>query len=123
MKGFTPDPDARRQLQEHVQHELIEPLLQAIAADARRLAPVDSGDLRDSITFEVTSETSGRVGSPLSYAADVELGTRPHVIRAQSKKVLADREQGEFFGKEVHHPGTPAQPYLRPALYRNRQVA
>lgn len=63
------------------------------------------------------------------YAAYVELGTRPHVIRPRTKSVLSwtegKRLSGRarsgaaagrrFFARVVHHPGTKPQPYLVPA--------
>jgi len=54
-------------------------LCEDIAADARRLAPVLTGDLRNSIDVLGVSNGVGRVGAgdaSVDYAADVELGTR-----------------------------------------------
>lgn len=72
----------------------------------------------------------------VGYAAAVEFGTRPHIIRPRNAKVLAwggPRTLGgrlrvsggvqarpTHFAKLVHHPGTRAQPYLVPGL---RQAA
>ena len=69
-----------------------------IAADARRLVPVLSGDLLRSIRHEVSGGEL-RVGSDLLYAGVVELGNRPD-------------EEGRV--------RQSAQPWLRPALYRRR---
>lgn len=65
-----------------------------IAQDAKRLAPVLTGDLRNSIDVLGVQDGVGRVGATVDYAAFVELGTR----RA------------------------PAQPYLAPAAQRARQL-
>ena len=66
-----------------------------IEADAKRNAPVDTGNLRSAITSMVeqiaADAMQGQVGAPVEYALFVELGT--------SKM--------------------SAQPYLRPALRNN----
>jgi hypothetical protein len=52
----------------------------------------------------------------------VEYGSRPHIIRSHGNYPLRNRETGDVFGRIVHHPGTPAQPFLRPALYQRRRL-
>lgn len=74
----------------------------AVAADARLLCPVRTGRLRDSIEPERIDGRTGHVVARRPYAAPVELGHR---------KVLWGRETHEY---------VPAQPYLRPALFRVR---
>ena len=59
--------------------------------DATMLAPVDTGNLRDSVTYEV-DEDEARVGTNVDYAPHLEYGT---VKMA-------------------------AQPYLRPSLDNNK---
>lgn len=90
-----------------------------IATDARRLAPVKTGHLRNSIYHEVSKGklTVGTRG--VNYALAVEFGTLPHVIVPKNAKALYWPGARHPVGK-VNHPGTPAQPYLRPALYRHR---
>jgi HK97 gp10 family phage protein len=76
---------------------MVRRLCEDIAVDARRLAPVLTGDLRNSIDVLGVVDGVGRVGAGdarVDYAAYVELGTR----RA------------------------PAQPYLRPAALRRRTL-
>ncbi len=73
----------------------------AVARDAQRIAPVDTGLLKSEIH---ANEDGSQVRANTDYAAPVEFG---HVI--------VDRETGEDTGKRV-----PAQPYLRPAAYRVR---
>lgn len=92
-----------------VREQITEPWTDAVAADARRLAPHESGELAADITGEVLDWDHGRIGSDLPYAAATEKGARPHAIP-------------EPDGRQVHHPGVDAQPYLRPALYRKRRL-
>lgn len=86
--------------------------------EARRRAPVDTGRLRSSIVSR--AETSGRsigyvVGSNVNYAAAVEYGTAPHVIKPKYKRALYWPGAAHPVA-QVNHPGTSAQPFLRPAV-------
>jgi HK97 gp10 family phage protein len=51
----------------------------------------------------------------------LEYGTGPHIIKVSKKKgrKKALAGGGVVFGKIVHHPGTPAKPFLRPAFDNN----
>ena len=73
-------------------------LAAAVVDDARRLVPVDTGALRGTIRSTVDADTGTIVVSAgdatVDYAAHVEYGT----------------SRG------------PAQPYLRPAVHKNRGV-
>ena len=97
-----------------------------VEASAKEYSPVGvyakgtgrvGGNLKGSITHTAGAE-SGRVGTNVDYAPHVEFGTRPHVIKVKNAKILSDGVS--FFGKEVNHPGTAAQPFLRPAADKNR---
>lgn len=81
-------------------------LVGEIRDDAKALAPVDTGHLRDSIDSEIRGETA-RIGSELNYALFVEEGHRVAYKDAAGNTV--------FTGDVV-----PPQPFLRPALYRKR---
>jgi len=86
--------------------------------EARRRAPVDTGRLRSSIVSR--AEGSGRsvgyvIGTNVSYAAAVEYGTAPHVIVPRNRKALYWPGAAHPVAK-VNHPGTRAQPFLRPAI-------
>lgn len=85
---------------------------------ARELCPVDTGRLRASIVHRV--EGGGRsvgmvIGTNVSYAADVEYGTAPHVIVPKNRKALYWPGAAHPVAK-VNHPGTRAQPFMRPAV-------
>ena len=88
---------------------------------ARILAPVRTGRLRSSIRAEPPRFFSLRgsvtVGSDLEYAAAVNDGTRPHVIRPRRAKVLRFSVGGQVvFARLVNHPGTKGTKFLDKAL-------
>lgn len=94
-----------------------------IARDAARYCPERTGALKDSIEHHVegddliVSATGGTDGR--TYAAYVELGTVPHIIRPREKRALFWPGAPHPVGV-VHHPGTRPQPFLRPALFQER---
>lgn len=113
------DPSARVHVDAAVNDWLEHTIGRAILNDAQHLVPKRTGRLRDSLRAEVHEKVL-RVGSlDVNYATDVEMGTSPHVIKPRFKQALywpgADHPV-----KRVNHPGTRAQPYLRPALYQRR---
>jgi phage gpG-like protein len=105
-----------------------------VERQAKNLCPVKTGRLAGSITTQSVEkgtnpespatkadvidkpfdENEVFVGTNVEYASDIEFGTGPHKITVKNAKVLTDGKT--FFGKSVNHPGTPAQPFLRPAL-------
>lgn len=89
-----------------------------VEGTAKQYVPVESGTLRTSIEARRLGIAEWVVGTPIDYAADVELGTAPHVIEPDEADALAFTGQdGELvFRQSVDHPGTPAQPYLGPSL-------
>lgn len=92
---------------------------------AKVLAPVRTGRLRSSIRAEppriFSLRGSVKVGSDLEYAAAVNDGSRPHVIRARPGKVLRFQVGGQVvFARVVNHPGTKGTHFLDRAL---REVA
>ena len=94
-------------------------VVDAVYEDAVRTVPKKSHELERSIKKHFTpgsKEGSVSVGTDHWHAT--EYGSPPHTIRTSTKKVLTDRNK--FFGKEVHHPGTPAQSFMRTALFKNR---
>ncbi|WP_369183326.1 HK97 gp10 family phage protein [Streptomyces sp. Y1] len=85
---------------------------------AKGLCPVNTGRLRSSIQavpaggrfrFSVT------IGTNVTYAADVEYGTAPHVIVPKNKRALYWPGAAHPVAK-VNHPGTQARPFMRPAV-------
>ena len=137
MKELT---DALRQLPTDVQKKLGKGMMQAgvdpILDEARRLVPVKRGDLKRSLRSKIkidskVSELDAHIYSGKGGAHDhlVEFGTKPHVITAKKKKVLARAVTGvtsrvwSVFGRTVHHPGARPQPFMRPAFDRKKNEA
>lgn len=111
---------------------------------AKILTPVDTGNLRASITMVISKkqgEVVGRVGTAVQYALYVHEGTRPHIIRAKHAGALVfywpkvgtvtvvpknpKRKYTGYIKKRtvfhigkgyVNHPGTKGRPFLRTAL-------
>lgn len=99
---------------------------EAVKVDAVLGCPVDSGELRRSIRDEYPEPNVGRVYVGTDHWAPTEYGSRPHVIRARKPggvlRFFWEREDRWFFGPKVNHPGTPAQPFMRPAIWRRRTI-
>lgn len=93
-------------------------LVGALLVDvSKALAPtgkISGGRLKDSINYAV-SEDRLRIGTNVEYAPFVEFKTQPHIIRPRDKRALY-WEGAKHPVKEVHHPGTKAQPFLGPLL-------
>lgn len=95
-------------------------LVEDIADDARHACPVDTGALMESIGTHFPEPSVGIVSVGTKYWASVEYGSAPHIIESHGDYPLRNRETGQVFGRVVHHPGTPAQPFMRVALLRKR---
>lgn len=101
--------------------EVRESVTEDIARDARRYAPKDTGEMASTIRV-VHSVKSSRVIVGSNHWYFVEYGTGAHPIKAVRRKVLANKEKGEFYGKTVLHPGTPQNPFMRRAIYQRRAL-
>lgn len=89
---------------------------------AKLRAPVQTGNLRSSIGSRFKNNgLTGIVEATAEHAAYVEYNTRAHIIRAKNAKYLRFKKGGQVhFRKSVKHPGTTAQPFMRPALEEER---
>ena len=80
-------------------------------------APSRTGRLRRSIqaSIKIGKEYAEIVVGPtVSYAMFVEFGTRPHIIRPVYARYLRFEVAGRIvFAREVHHPGTRPNPFVR----------
>lgn len=88
-----------------------------LATEMEIRVPVDSGELRASISVRVESDKV-IVGPTAPYASYVEFGTKPHEIRPKNPDgALRFKVNGEYvYAKVVNHPGTKAQPFVQPAF-------
>lgn len=88
---------------------------------AKILAPVDTGRLRASGKIQYSGLFSFRpkakVIFDVDYAAAVNDGTAPHIIRPRNAQALRFRIGGRVvYARVVHHPGTRPNPFLDRAL-------
>jgi len=94
--------------------------------ESQRLVHRKTGFLQRNIRPGRISLRSATVEARTPYAAPVELGAKPHIIRPKNAKVLAwggpRRLTGRLksggkpthFARLVHHPGNKPYPYLMP---------
>ena len=78
---------------------------------AKKLCPVDTGNLRNSITHEV-SENSAYIGTNAEYAPYVELGTGKYYPGGRPTPWKYQDAKGNWHWTH----GNPAQPFLKPAV-------
>lgn len=89
---------------------------------AKQTAPKDTGALRNSIQSEVQSDgwdVKGVVYSPLEYAPYVEYGTG--LFAEENGRKTPWTYEDEETGERIFTRGQKPQPYLRPALFENRE--
>lgn len=88
-------------------------------AYAKLLCPVDTGDLRNSITHQVDeAELAAYIGSDLEYAPYPELGTGIYYPGGRPTPWVYQDAKGNW---HLTH-GQRAQPYLKPAVADNIQT-
>lgn len=125
--------ETQRRMQQMVSDLRGEPVMESmriatllVDRDAKRNSPSDTGRLRASITPEVTrpnlETTQGVVGSNLSYAPYVELGTRPHFPPLEALAVWAVRHGMSAYqvALSISQYGTEAVRFLEDALDMNQ---
>lgn len=111
-----------QQLPVKVERNILRAALRAGANEfkegAKQGVPVDEGDLKASIRV-TTSARRGTVyarlrvgGKRAPHAHLVEFGTKPHKITPKKQHALSFNGRAV---REVNHPGTKAQPFMRPA--------
>lgn len=121
-RRLTPEQFARRlreiteEAKDNIRGAVQESALR-VERDAKLLAPVDTGTLRNSISHQLVERndlTSAIVGTNVFYGKFQEYGTGQRG-RASGTITPADYEYGSSLG-------IPASPFLTPALLRNREV-
>ena len=93
-----------------------------VERSAKIKAPKDNGTLRNSITSKVEVAPEGVRGvvfTPLEYAPYVEFGTGLYAEEGGRKDVPwhYQDDEGNWHSTNGQHP----QPFMRPALYENRE--
>lgn len=80
---------------------------------AKKLCPVDTGNLRNSITHTVNgAEKAAYVGTNSEYAVYVEMGTGQYVAGGRPTPWVYQDDKGNWH--RTH--GQRAQPYIKPAV-------
>jgi len=86
---------------------------------AKDLAPVDTGNLRNSISHTVDEdEPAAYIGSNVEYAAYVELGTGKYTDGGRPTPWVYQDDNGNWHWTA----GNPAQPFLKPAVADHAQT-
>ena len=86
---------------------------------AKDLVPVDTGNLRNSISYRVDAQNKEVVlGTNNEYAAYVELGTGKYVSGGRPDSWVYQDDKGNWH----HTNGQKAQPYLKPAVADHKQT-
>jgi len=96
-----------------------------VEGEARRLAPRDTGRLQGSISSRISgggASIVGEVGPSVAYGLYVERGTRPHWPPTAALGGWARRHGISPFAvaRGIARKGTRAQPFVQPALEKNR---
>lgn len=97
-----------------------------VTNEAKRRVPVDTGRLRASITPEIRSQGTqqiiGVVGSNVTYAAVIEVGSRPHWPPLDALEPWASRHHTTpmVVARAIARRGTRAHRYLQGAFEASR---
>ncbi len=89
---------------------------------AKQTAPKDTGALRNSIQSEVQIDgldVKGVIFSPLEYAPYIEYGTG--LFAEENGRKTPWSYEDEETGERIFTRGQKPQPYLRPALFENKE--
>lgn len=89
----------------------IEKTAHRIERQAKELAPIDTGELRRSITTE-GSGLDYEIGTNLEYSEYIEDGTSPHIINGNPYLYW---EGASHPVRSVNHPGNKAYLYMETA--------
>ena len=86
---------------------------------AKRLCPVDTGNLRNSISHKVDDkEPAAYIGTNREYAAYVEMGTGKYTEGGRPTPWVYQDDNGNWHWTA----GNPAQPFLKPAVADHAQT-
>lgn len=99
----------------------MEEALLLVESQAKALASVDTGEMRDKIDHKINNKSGsieGQVGSPNEHAIYNEFGTGEHASKGNGRKggwVYRGKDGRFYFTR-----GQKAQPFMRPAFRRNK---
>lgn len=108
--------------EEHL-HNVVGRACTLVERTSKQKAPIDNGDLRRSIKSKVVQDGGDIVGivyTPLEYAPYVEFGTGLFAEEGNGRKNVPwhyQDDKGEWHSTSGMHP----HPFMRPALYENRE--
>lgn len=107
-----------------IEQEIIRGLIKAgmlVEGQAVLLAPVDSGELRDSIGYKVDEgRLVAHVGTNVEHGIYQEFGTGAYAEKGNGRKGGWAYKDAE--GKWVFTNGNRPKPFLRPAFRRNKKA-
>lgn len=117
-EGFTEFAEGLQETSDDIEdigEEVADETAQGVAEDASEFAPVDEGKLQESIFVSPFSAgpMRKRVIVGARYGRWVEYGTYSHVIPPSIET---------SYDEPIEHPGASPKPYLRPALYANKET-
>lgn len=78
---------------------------------AKKAAPVDTGNLRNSISHKVTGDAA-YIGTNVEYAPYIELGTGKHTTGGRQDSWVYQDDKGNWHRTNGQKP----KPFLRPAV-------
>lgn len=96
----------------------------AVERSAKQKCPRKTGDLKRSVTHEVSSKGSGIegvIGSSLEYAPYVELGTGLYAVNGDGRTNVPWAFEDEATGELIWTAGQHPQPFLQPAFDEHKK--
>lgn len=118
--SFTDNSDAFRDALKRAELKALETVGLVAEGYAKKLCPVDTGNLRNSITHRVELDggnSAAYVGSNSEYAAYVELGTGQYVSGGRPTPWVYKDAKGNWH----YTRGNKAQPFIKPAVSDHAQ--
>lgn len=105
--------------------KIIENHIAGSGGSIEQLGLVDKGTFRNTVNALTPVDDRVVITDNVSYGIHLEYGTRPHTIKASSKKALHWKQDGKnIFAKTVHHPGTQAyRPFTKGLINSENDVA
>lgn len=117
--AFTDNSEAVKRAAQEAALRALERIGSEAEGYAVDLVPVDTGNLRNSITHKVVgNKNEVYIGTNNEYAAYVELGTGKYAQGGRQDPWVYQDDNGNWH----HTHGQRAQPYLKPAVADHAQT-